>query len=344
MSMAARRLMQAGSVQKAGSDFDYGFSIGSDFNALASSTRRTYYTDMVSMGATWVRLDASWATVQAGGATSWDWTVLDGLVADAQFAGLKVLLIPAYTPSWAGPTGSMPVYAPYNVSDYANFVSGVVSRYYPQGITAYEIWNEPNNANFWADTVANPIPNAAHYVQLLQAAYPAAKSAASGCMIITGGSAPADDSSPSYVAPRTWLQALYDNGAKGYFDAVGHHPYSYPTVPSDYEQWSAWSQMDQTSPSLRSIMEAEGDGAKLIWMTETGEPTSGSGSVSEAIQSQNNTEAVTLDKSYAWAGPVFLWTYIDRQPYGATTDVGAYWGIYKSDHTPKPAVAALRNL
>src|SRR5947207_2526952 len=79
---------------------------------------------------------------------------------------------------------------------------------------------------------------------------------------------------------------MYANGAAGSFDAVGWHPYNYP-YGLGYANWSAWSQMSETSPSARSLMTANGDGGKQIWATEFGAPTgSASNEESEAAQAQ----------------------------------------------------------
>ena len=66
------------------------------------------------------------------------------------------------------------------------------------------------------------------------------------------------------------MQAMYANGAKGYFDALGHHPYCFPAAPGDAQNWSGWYQMYGPSNSLRATMTANGDGGKKIWATEFG--------------------------------------------------------------------------
>ena len=58
-------------------------------------------------------------------------------------------------------------------------------------------------------------------------------------------------------------------GGGGSFDAVGHHPYSYPYDPSGGQSWNAFTQTGY----LYQIMVANGDGAKKVWGTESGAPT-----------------------------------------------------------------------
>src|SRR5438552_3972917 len=69
--------------------------------------------------------------------------------------------------------------------------------------------------------------------------------------------------------PIDFLLGMYANGAGGSFDALSHHPYErYFGIA--YHPCSGWSQMQETNPSLRSIMTSNGDGAKKIRATEYG--------------------------------------------------------------------------
>src|SRR5207237_10565544 len=111
-----------------------------------------------------------------------------------------------------------------------------------------------------------------------------------------------------HMNPLTFLEKMYANGAAGSMDAVAWHPYNYPYGLA-YAGWSAWSQMSATTPSARSIMTANGDGAKQIWATELGEPTgSTASSVTESAQAQYVTSAFTKLKSWSWAGPAFFYS------------------------------------
>ena len=79
------------------------------------------------------------------------------------------------------------------------------------------------------------------------------------------------------ISPIDFLSNIYRDGAEPYFNAVGIHPYSYAALPANFYNWSAWSQISNTTPSLRSVMIANGDTAKQIWITEFGAPTGGPG-------------------------------------------------------------------
>ena len=122
--------------------------------------------------------------------------------------------------------------SPRTRASFGQFAAAVAQRYAPQGVQDFEIWNEPNNTVFW-----QPAPNPAAYVQILQAADTDIKAVDPGAFVITAGLAP-ETTQNGNINEVTFLQDMYADGAKGYFDAVGDHPYSYPALPDTYEAWS----------------------------------------------------------------------------------------------------------
>lgn len=288
-----------------------------------------------SSGAGWLRVDISWATVQRNGPASYDWAPFDRIVQDARRRGLNVLGVIGYTPSWARPSATDDASTPpKNVLDFAGFSAEVAKHYGPMGVRAFEIWNEPNLGGNW-----KPAADPVGYTQLLKAAYLAIKSVDSSMTVVSGGLSPATDSS-SNTDPRTFVKGMYASGARGSFDALGHHPYSFPAAPGETYAWSAWYQMYGGADNLRSLMVANGDGDKKIWATEFGAPTNGpsGGYVSEATQAQHITRAYELFKTYSWAGPLFVWSSRD-----AGIDTGTnynFFGLLRNDFSTKPSFAA----
>jgi hypothetical protein len=196
----------------------------------------------------------------------------------------------------------------------------------------FEIWNEPNISAFWV-----PKPDPAAYTADLQAAYTAIKQADPSATVISGGLSPAVNSDTTYD-PRTFLQDMYADGAQGSFDGLGDHPYSYPALPDDEESWSGWSQMYQTSPSLRSIMAANGDSAKKLFITEYGAPTTGSNSVGEAGQTTALTQALAQAQSFSWLGSFYVYTWADL---ASEPEIDNGFGVVSVDNAEKPAYAAV---
>jgi hypothetical protein len=306
--------------------------------ALQSENSATLTADLnldQSAGAKWLRVDINWAQIQNGGPTSYNWSAIDAVVTGAEARGMSVLGGILYTPYWARPSGKPATYAP-DPALYARFVSAAVSHYAALGVHAYEIWNEPNSPAFW-----QPAPSPAAYAALLKAAYPAVKAADPSATVVTGGTAPAPSNGTSY-SPVDFLQGVYANGGGGYFDAVGHHPYCSPAYPGDAKSWSAWYQMYGTSPSLRSVMVANGDADKKIWATEYGAPTGGPAGnvavVTPAVQADMLTKAYQLFASYSWAGPLFF--YQGRDAGTDPNNLEDHYGFLNYDFSPKLAYSA----
>jgi polysaccharide biosynthesis protein PslG len=205
-------------------------------------------------------------------------------------------------------------------------------------VHAYEIWNEPNLRSFWTNG-----PDPARYTQMLRLAYPAIKSADPTATVVSAGLSPGGAYgavTSSYMNPLTFLERMYANGAHNAMDAVGWHPYNFPHGLGRYS-WSAWSQMSETRPSARSLMRANGDGAKKIWATEMGAPTgTSSQALSEAAQARLVTDMYAKLKGWSWAGPGFLYNYRDKGTNLADREQN--FGLIRADGSPKLAYAAYR--
>ena len=88
-------------------------------------------------------------------------------------------------------------------------------------------------------------------------------------------------------------------------------------------------------------MRANGDGAKKIWATEYGLPSSGYGRLSEATQAAWLQSAFARWRAFPWAGPIFNFMIRDGAPNG----VSSYWyhvGVVRSDWTRKPAFTVMQ--
>jgi hypothetical protein len=315
----------------------FGVSVGGDIQSEAAATRDRELDAIAAMGARWVRVDVNWAQIQSGGPSSFNWGVLDPTVQAITARHMKVLGLITYTPRWARPSGASSTYGP-DPDQFATFASAAVQHYSAMGVTAYEIWNEPNVSYFWT-----PAPDPAAYTRLLRAAYAAIKAVEPQATVLTGGTSPASTNGTNY-SPVDFLRGIYANGGHGSFDAVANHPYCWPAYPGDAAGWSSWYQMYGTSPSLRSLMSANGDAAKQIWGTEFGAPTNGpAGSyVSESVQAQMISRAYSLWQTYDWAGPLF--TYEGRD-YGTDASNREDWfGLIRYDWSLKPSYVAYQSL
>jgi hypothetical protein len=286
---------------------------------------------MKSIGLRWVRVDADWSLLQPKGPKAFDWAPLDQVVHSIEAAGMHADLIIDNAPPWAQTSAATEQWGePASASAYGTFAGQVAAHYGPMGVRTYEIWNEENVQVFWY-----PAPNPGLYTAMLKDAYAAIKAVQPDATVLSGGLAPAADDGAGDIAPIEFLQDMYADGAEGSFDALGDHAYSNPALPDTFETWSGWSQMDQTSPSLRSVMAANGDSAKQIWVTEIGAPSAGSDGVGTTAQAEEVTQAVAGAKSSPWIGAMFFYTYEDGADYPD------YYGLLNADGSAKPAWTAL---
>jgi hypothetical protein len=315
-----------------------GIAAGGGLSKIPAADLNQQLDEMVALGVTWVRFDIEWGDVQYNSPNSSTWTNYDALVKAINAHHLNALGIILFTPQWARDpscTGGAKC-PPADPAQYATFAAEVAARYKSYGLHYWEIWNEPNNYNFWATKT-----DCDAYTSLLKATYPAIKKADPDAVVITGGLAP-EATDKNNISQTDFLSCVYKDGGENYFDAVGDHSYTFPNLPSSSNS-NVWAQMSETSPSLRSIMIANGDANKKIWITEFGTPTDGPDPqwyVSEQKQSDMVTDAMNLYKTYTWAGPIFWYTLKDG---GTTTDtIENFFGLLRYDNSQKPAFDTLK--
>jgi polysaccharide biosynthesis protein PslG len=282
----------------------------------STETQRIELAGMKQLGITSIRFDANWASIQPDGPGSFDWSQLDSAVSSVRQAGMSVDLIIDGCPQWAAvpDAGSTSWGQPASSAEFGSFAADVAERYVPQGVQIFEIWNEPNISAFWA-----PTPNAVAYTDDLKAAYTAIKAVDPQSIVISGGLAPITEpipGRPGWLTAISFLQGMYAAGAKGYFDALGYHPYSFPDLPDTRVTTTGWSKMSESDPSLRSIMISHGDGAKPIWLTEFGAPSAGPSGVGQFMQAENLTEAIQDAKATDWIGALYIYTWQDDPTEG----------------------------
>lgn len=328
---------------RASSTVEFGISDGS---LLWSNTLNADLADIRSMGFKWLRVDIDWEYLQPT-PTVYRWEIFDNFVTKANSHGLKIVFILDYSAPWAyqpGCTGDTTCKP--DVEKFATYAGKVTRRYAPRGVHTYEVWNEPNIETFW-----KPATSAADYTILLKAAYPAIKAADPKSTVLSGGLAPIAAYDVSDDIPAVaFLEGMYDNGARNYFDALSFHPYSYPTRPNDTEDWNGWSILKDLTPSIRSTMSANGDSAKKVWITEFGAPTNGPGAIAtcsdynyddspdhvdECLQGDILTQGIAIPKKYKWMGPTFVYSYRD---VGTTPDTNEnFFGVLRNNGTRKAA-------
>lgn len=332
---------------------EYGMNI---FIMGAPSTTNRDLDKVRSAGFAWQKTLFQWREIEGAGKGQFNWTESDRVVAASNNAGVKIIARLDFEPYWAradrahnGP--------PDNYNDFADFVYALVNRYKTGSslgrIPAIEIWNEPNLAREWG----NQQPNAADYVRLLKVGYEAAKRADPNVTVITAGLTPTGTWNAEATPDDIYLQQMYDNGAKAYFDVLGAHGAGYKAPPEMAPEAIA------ADPSygghrffgfrrvedLRNVMVRNGDSSKQIWLLEFGwtSDTIHPAYAWHAVSEDQKADYIVRAYKYAqtnwsgWIGVMTLWNLPapdwnnDREEY--------WWSIANADGSDRPAYTRLRD-
>ncbi len=209
-------------------------------------------------GVTWVRIDTAWNGIEGaykGERNTWHIGMVDFCVNEARARGMKVLITLWLTPGWAngGQSDKVP---PTNPQDYADFARWA-AQYWRGRVDAWEVWNEPDQQNFFNGTQAR-------YVQLLNAAYPGFKAGDPSAEVVLAGPSSNDDG---------WMRQVYALGGRNSFDVLATHPYQgMGDYPPEYREANGGTYRWWFThlPVVRQVMIENGDAAKPIWFTEFG--------------------------------------------------------------------------
>lgn len=276
--------------------------------------------DYAALGIDFVRTDFWWDLAKPTSSSAYDWTLMDKVVNAANSRGIEVVGILNGNPNWVADDMSTSAAK----TAFADFASAAANHFNGR-VDNFEILNEANTEGI----------SPANYTQVLQGAYNAIKAVQPDSTVITSGLASVPSTGNGLWGANDYLQQIYANGGKNYFDAVGHHPYSYPLMPSDTSPWNGWQIMED---DMRATMVANGDSAKDIWMTEFGAPTEGDPGenwVYEEVQADMIEEAASLAHGYSWSGPLMLYSYKDRG--GDLGDTENWFGAVRADGWQKPS-------
>ncbi len=278
-----------------------------DLTAKSSTALDATLADYAALGADWLRIDIRWDYAQPTANSAYRWTDYQRVVAVAEKYGIEVIGVLNEVPNWADKT-----FASASTREAFSKFASAAAKAFGDGIDHWEVYNEPNMKGI---TPAN-------YAATLKGAFAAINAVDPGDVVITGGLAAVPSNANGFYGAVNYLSGMYAAGAKGNFDAVGYHPYTYPYMPSASASWNGWQIMED---GIRSTMVANGDSALQVWMTELGAPTSGSNSISQSTQAAMISEAAKLASGYSWAGPILWYTYQDTG--GSTSNVENWFGL-----------------
>ena len=302
-------------------------------------------------GANTVRIDLGWSTLeQEGRGVRSDWYVekADLFFAQARARGLRPIVTFWSTPCWAssapeelkqGCVGAwwdrgVHTYPPSDPADLAEAAAWVAERWGDE-MAAIEIWNEPNLRQFFTST--DP---ARDYASILRAAYARVKQVRPGLPVLGPAMVMSDGS---------FLEALYAEGAGGYFDGLSLRPFNQGRDPYDSSPQSAGRKYSYLLgvPWVREIMVAHGDADKRMWFTELGFSSCAPGAnpwcVTEDVQARYVSDALRIARD-RWDFVESISVYNLRNKGTNPTDRETQMGLVHRDFTPKPAYWAFRDV
>jgi hypothetical protein len=304
--------------------------------------------DAVRVGAKWVRADLSWQDISFDSPEKQRWELFDRVVNAAGVRGLSVLPVLAYTPPWARPIGCIvQSCAPSDAQKFAAFAQEAATRYAPNGVHTWEIWNEPN-LGFW-----KPTPSPAAFTKLLTVTAGAIRTADPAAKIVMGGLASAS-TGVNRFSQLDFLAQVCQLGGNKVVDAIGYHPYTFPYLPGTRTKFgTAWEKIDQTAISIRSVLKKFGTPDLPVWVTEVGAPTNGPGTASDGsphsitLKTTHVTEQRQAEIARAAVASANADTGVQALFWYADQDLGVdrktsenFFGLRRKDGSVKPAFQA----
>jgi hypothetical protein len=284
---------------------------------------------MQELGVKLFRIELPWpfvAPAMPGGASydsaaardpnwsGYQWTRFDLIVQLTSQAGIQLVPQVVYTPDWASgvttTTSGGPNQPPQSAAYFGDFVTAAATRYKDQ-IHYWEMWNEPDGANYWHGTMQQ-------YVTLVLApGYQAVKKIDPLAQVLIGG-----------LAGDTNMAKYYAAGAQPYFDIGNFHAY----LP----EGGAAAAMDH----VRGAMNQNGDQSKPLWLTEFGYRTQPDeqpcGPDTAAASSGETAQAKLIQgvyKDFKLQAILFYQLHDSAVNTSAGCGKQVYWGLVSHDLT-----------
>ena len=329
---AIQNVAQAAAGSPATTNFAYGVNM--------ADLGLAYLVNDLGFG--WAKSYVNWETVEPEPG-EFRWVDPDNIINALGDQQLKILMRVHGTPAWARPPGTPLSHPPRNNEDFGRFLSELASRYKGQ-VAAYEIWNEPNLNYEWGYRAPDP----AAYTELLKTAYTAIKQVDPEAIVVSGGLATTGQGSPTAYGDLDFLEGMYRAGARGYFDALGSHPYAYGRSPDETDPFGL--SLARVSEQ-HQVMLANGDD-RPIWITEVGWVLKTSWNlveheeigVTEREQAEYLAGAYTkVLEEWPYVKAMFLFNLdFSTVSWYPAAEPMRWYAILNPDRTPRPAYTLLR--
>jgi len=262
----------------------------------------------------------------------YDLAFWDAFVDLAQAHGIRLIPYVAYTPRWNSDGGANDYWKtpPRDLAEFAEIMRILATRYRGR-IQSWELWNEPDNRDYWLGTVAQ-------YSALLETGAAAVHGVDPRLQVVSGGLA-------GGVA---FFRELFEQKrAANAIDVVNLHSYYETWNPNPLETIVSYVQQ------VDEIVRRNG-GTQRLWMAEVGYsdwqgPVGAPGPTHSAFEHTADYQATMLVKTLAlsFSQPsvsLVAW-YELKDPRANDAMIGddnnRHLGIAYADYRPKPAMAAL---
>jgi hypothetical protein len=264
-------------------------------------------------------------------------TFWDQVIARAETAGVRLLPYVAYAPAWSVALPGRPVpddhwrQPPADPREFGE-VMEVLARRYRGRIRSWELWNEPDNAEYWRGTLVA-------YAALLEAGAAGVRRGDPAALTVMGGLA----------GTVPFLQELFrQHRAAAFVDVVNVHAY--------FETWNG-EPLERLPGYLDEVAAAIAPGGpRPIWLAEVGYGNFRRGAeVSPYYRSRYHYEhrppfaavalARTVTMALASPHPTLIAWYELKDPPPVAAVIGdvnnRHLGVTYNDRRPKPALATL---
>lgn len=299
---------------------------------------------LAAAGIRWVRFTLPWDALEPARGR-FDWAAADAIFAAlAQRPGLEPVVVLDRSPEWARAPADAgnPAAPPHERADFGAYAAAVAGRYAAQ-VRYYQVWHEPNIAPHWGARPADP----AGYAGLLREAAVQLRAADPDARIVLAALAPTAEAGPANLSELTYLDRLYELGARAWFDVAAVQPYGFAAAPAAPADPAALN--FGRAALVRDVMRRRGDAATPLWATAFGwnalpagwtGPQSPWGAVGEADQARYAADALAEAAAWApWLGPLFWAANCPARP---ADDPWLGFALCAADGRDRPVWEALR--
>jgi|SRR5450631_352140 len=259
----------------------------------------------------------SWSEINPS-AGVYNFDAMDEFIARNQARGAEIIYTFGRTPQWAssqpyaaGPYGPGECAPPTDLTSWDNFVGAIVAHAAGR-IRYWELWNEPNDPEFYCGDIPTMVAMAQHTSNIIKVIDPSAYLLSPP---VTSASGPG------------WLRSFLISGGSAPVDIVTFHGY-----------WSANAEdIVSVIGSYRTLMAKNGISGKALWDTESSWAGDGKLGTPEVTQ---QVGFVAKDYLLHWSQGVarLVWYAYDGGPTwgglwdsdnGASPSAGSYGEVYR---------------